>query len=163
MTNPTSTVTHPWQAPAPRNAVLSVAAGIVARTEAETAVAVAVPAAGAAEVEAVEVPAAEAVADSAAADTVAAATKAKTRKHATDEGRAGRPSFFVPEPRGDSRPRLSRRAQLGSASHEPGAYPHPMDKREIESPRLTANFLIRITAFVLLLFGLIAHFVWRIF
>ena len=38
-----------------------------------------------------------------------------------------------------------------------------MDKKEIESPKLTANFLIWITAFVLLLFGLIAHFVWRIF
>jgi hypothetical protein len=38
-----------------------------------------------------------------------------------------------------------------------------MDKKEIESPKLTANFLIWISAFVLLLFLLIAHFVWRIF
>jgi hypothetical protein len=39
----------------------------------------------------------------------------------------------------------------------------PMDKKEIESPKLTANFLIWISAFMVLLFVLIAHFVWRVF
>ena len=38
-----------------------------------------------------------------------------------------------------------------------------MDKKEIESPKLTANFLVWISAFVLLLFLLIGHFVWRMF
>jgi hypothetical protein len=42
-------------------------------------------------------------------------------------------------------------------------YPPLMDKKEIESPKLTANFLIWISAFVLLLFLLIAHFVWKVF
>ena len=38
-----------------------------------------------------------------------------------------------------------------------------MDKREINSPRLTANFLIWIGGvFLLLLFAFIAHFVWKI-
>ena len=36
-------------------------------------------------------------------------------------------------------------------------------RKRSNPPKLTANFLIWITAFVLLLFGLIAHFVWRIF
>ena len=58
---------HPWQAPAPRNAARNEAVDrTVVRIEAETAVAVDVPAAVAAEVEAAEVPAAEAVVDSAA-------------------------------------------------------------------------------------------------
>ena len=56
---------------------------------------------------------------------------------------------------------LPSRANLGKAGWQ--AYPYAMDKKEIESPKLTANFLVWITAFVLLLFGLIAHFVWRIF
>lgn len=38
-----------------------------------------------------------------------------------------------------------------------------MDKKEIESPKLTANFLLWISAFVLLLFALLAHFVWKVF
>ena len=38
-----------------------------------------------------------------------------------------------------------------------------MDKKEINSPRLTANFLIWIGGvFLLLLFAFIAHFVWKI-
>ncbi len=43
------------------------------------------------------------------------------------------------------------------------AYPPVMDKKEIESPKLTGKFLIWITAFMLLLFALIAHFVWKVF
>jgi hypothetical protein len=39
----------------------------------------------------------------------------------------------------------------------------PMDKKEIESPKLTENFLVWIGAFMLLLFLLLAHFVWRVF
>ena len=38
-----------------------------------------------------------------------------------------------------------------------------MDKKEIESPKLTARFLIWITGFLIVLFALIAHFVWRVF
>ena len=39
-----------------------------------------------------------------------------------------------------------------------------MDKKEINSPKLTLNFLIWIGGvFMLLLFALLAHFVWRIF
>ena len=38
-----------------------------------------------------------------------------------------------------------------------------MDKKEIESPKLTARFLIWITGFVIVLFALIAHFVERVF
>jgi preprotein translocase subunit Sec61beta len=38
-----------------------------------------------------------------------------------------------------------------------------MDKKEIESPKLTENFLVWIGVFVLLLFALLAHFVWRVF
>jgi len=38
-----------------------------------------------------------------------------------------------------------------------------MNKKEIESPKLTANFLIWISAFMLLLFALLAHFVWKVF
>ena len=38
-----------------------------------------------------------------------------------------------------------------------------MDKKEIESPKLTARFLIWITGFMIVVFALIAHFVWRIF
>jgi hypothetical protein len=77
------------------------------------------------------------------------------------------PVFFVPdphpEPRGDSRPRCPVERISTALSHEPEAYPYAMDKKEIESPKLTANFLVWISAFVLLLFLLIAHFVWRIF
>jgi hypothetical protein len=36
-------------------------------------------------------------------------------------------------------------------------------KKEVESPKLTANFLIWISAFMVLLFVLIAHFVRRVF
>ena len=39
-----------------------------------------------------------------------------------------------------------------------------MDKKEINSPKLTLNFLIWIGGgFMLLLFALLAHFVWRVF
>ncbi len=37
-----------------------------------------------------------------------------------------------------------------------------MDKKEINSPKLTLNFLLWISVFMLLLFALIAHFVWKI-
>jgi hypothetical protein len=41
-----------------------------------------------------------------------------------------------------------------------------MDKKEINSPKLTANFLIWICGvggLVLLALALLAHFVWRVF
>lgn len=39
-----------------------------------------------------------------------------------------------------------------------------MDKKEINSTKLTANFLVWIGGvFMLLLFALLAHFVWRLF
>jgi hypothetical protein len=38
-----------------------------------------------------------------------------------------------------------------------------MNKKEINSPKLTANFLIWITAFLLLIFAVLAHFVWKAF
>lgn len=38
-----------------------------------------------------------------------------------------------------------------------------MNKKEIESPKLTADFLIWTTVFILLLFALLAHFVWKVF
>ena len=38
-----------------------------------------------------------------------------------------------------------------------------MNKKEIESPKLTANFLIYIGVLVLLLFAVLAHFVWKLF
>jgi len=38
-----------------------------------------------------------------------------------------------------------------------------MDKKEIKSPKLTAHFLLWIGLFLLAMFALIAHFVWRIF
>jgi hypothetical protein len=44
-----------------------------------------------------------------------------------------------------------------------GEYPEAMDKKEIESPKLTAKFLIWISAFILLVFALTAHFAWRLF
>jgi hypothetical protein len=53
--------------------------------------------------------------------------------------------------------------KLGNADHRPVEYPCAMDKKEIESPKLTANFLIWISAFMLLLFALLAHFVWKVF
>jgi hypothetical protein len=56
---------------------------------------------------------------------------------------------------------LPNRAKLGKTP--PQAYPDPMDKKEIESPKLTVRFLIWITGFMIVLFALIAHFVWRIF
>ena len=42
-------------------------------------------------------------------------------------------------------------------------YPYSMDKKEIESPKLTENFLLWIGLFMLVLFLLLAHFVWRVF
>ena len=53
--------------------------------------------------------------------------------------------------------------KLGSADQRPGEYPCAMDKKEIESSKLTANFLLWISAFMLLLFALLAHFVWKVF
>lgn len=38
-----------------------------------------------------------------------------------------------------------------------------MDKKQINSPKLTANFLLWIGLFLLAMFLLIAHFVWRLF
>jgi hypothetical protein len=39
-----------------------------------------------------------------------------------------------------------------------------MDKKEINSPALTANFIIWICGVgVLLLFALLGHYVWRVF
>jgi ABC-type uncharacterized transport system permease subunit len=38
-----------------------------------------------------------------------------------------------------------------------------MDKKEIESPKLTANFLLWIGLFLLAMFLLIAHFAWHFF
>jgi hypothetical protein len=38
-----------------------------------------------------------------------------------------------------------------------------MDKKEIESPKLTANFLLWIGLFLLAMFLLIAHFAWHLF
>jgi hypothetical protein len=39
-----------------------------------------------------------------------------------------------------------------------------MDKKQINSPKMTLNFLIWVGGvFMLLLFMLLAHFVWRIF
>jgi hypothetical protein len=45
----------------------------------------------------------------------------------------------------------------------PCEYSCAMNKKEIESPKLTANFLIWTTVFILLLFALLAHFVWKVF
>jgi hypothetical protein len=56
---------------------------------------------------------------------------------------------------------LPSRAKLGKIALR--AYPEVMDKKEIESPKLTENFLVWIGAFMLLLFLLLAHFVWRVF
>jgi len=38
-----------------------------------------------------------------------------------------------------------------------------MDKKEIESPKLTANFLVWIGLFLLAMFLLIARFAWHLF
>ncbi len=56
---------------------------------------------------------------------------------------------------------LPSRAKLGRIPLERILF--LMDKKEIESPKLTARFLIWITGFLIVLFALIAHFVWRIF
>jgi hypothetical protein len=45
----------------------------------------------------------------------------------------------------------------------PGECSCEMNKKEIESPKLTANFLIWTTVFIVLLFALLAHFVWKVF
>jgi len=51
----------------------------------------------------------------------------------------------------------------------PDFWDHPkrinlgMDKKEIKSPKLTANFLLWISLFLLAVFALIAHFFWRLF
>ncbi len=39
-----------------------------------------------------------------------------------------------------------------------------MDKKQINDPKITLNFLIRVGGvFMVSLFGLLAHFVWRLF
>ena len=38
-----------------------------------------------------------------------------------------------------------------------------MNKKEIQSPKLTLHFLIWISAFLLLMFALLAHFFWKLF
>jgi cytochrome bd-type quinol oxidase subunit 2 len=38
-----------------------------------------------------------------------------------------------------------------------------MDKKQINSPKLTVNFLVWVGLFLLAMVLLIAHFVWRIF
>ncbi len=38
-----------------------------------------------------------------------------------------------------------------------------MNKKEIESPKLTANFLLFAGLFLFAMFALIAHFVWKVF
>jgi len=38
-----------------------------------------------------------------------------------------------------------------------------LDKKEIESPKLTANFMVWIGLFLLAMFLLIAHFAWHLF
>jgi hypothetical protein len=38
-----------------------------------------------------------------------------------------------------------------------------MNKKEIQSPKLTANFLIWTTAFLLVVFAVLGHYLWRIF
>ena len=62
-----------------------------------------------------------------------------------------------------SRGRCGTRPAERSSAVSQEAYADSMDKKEIESPKLTVNFLIWISAFMLLLFLLIGHFVWRIF
>ena len=52
---------------------------------------------------------------------------------------------------------------LSESAWVPSVYPDTMDKKEIESPKLTENFLVWIGAFMLLIFLLLAHFVWRVF
>jgi hypothetical protein len=58
---------------------------------------------------------------------------------------------------------MPSRAKLGSSERNSREYPCTMDKKEIESPKLTGNFLIWISAFMLLVFALLAHFVWKVF
>ena len=50
-----------------------------------------------------------------------------------------------------------------SIDKAPCEYSCAMNKKEIESPKLTADFLIWTTVFILLLFALLAHFVWKVF
>lgn len=38
-----------------------------------------------------------------------------------------------------------------------------MEKKEIESPKLTANFLLWVGLFLFAMFLLIAHFAWHLF
>ena len=38
-----------------------------------------------------------------------------------------------------------------------------MNKKEIDSPKLTANFLLWIVLFLIAMFAMIAHFVLRLF
>jgi hypothetical protein len=57
-------------------------------------------------------------------------------------------------------PTGANRKALGRSSEE---YPCAMNKKEIESPKLTIHFLLWISAGLLLALAAIAHFVWRIF
>jgi hypothetical protein len=63
--------------------------------------------------------------------------------------------------------RVSTEPATSGARHRwirpPGDYSCAMNKKEIESPKLTANFLIWTAVFILLLFALLAHFVWKVF
>jgi hypothetical protein len=80
------------------------------------------------------------------------------------------PARFPRKSRGKNRGFFFSTDHGGAGSHPVGraksgqeyASPNAQEK-EIESPKLTADFLLWISAFVLLLFALIAHFVWKVF
>ncbi len=61
-----------------------------------------------------------------------------------------------------TRSKSDKRAGVGELSPPP-CIVSVMDKKQINSPKLTANFLVWIGLFLLAMFLLIAHFVWRIF
>jgi uncharacterized integral membrane protein len=53
---------------------------------------------------------------------------------------------------------------IGVVVVERGVIALSMDKKEINSTKMTVNFLVWIGGvFMLLLFALLAHFVWRLF
>jgi hypothetical protein len=72
-------------------------------------------------------------------------------------------SFIFYDSRRTAVPRCPGEPNPAVQATSPEAYASTMDKKEIESPKLTENFLVWISAFVLLLFLLFAHFVWRVF
>lgn len=60
-------------------------------------------------------------------------------------------------------PRLSLQSEP-DLSARPAWVPSGMDKKQINDPKMTANFLIWVGGvFMLLLFALLAHFVWGVF